>query len=402
MNILLVNTFYYPNIVGGAEVSVKLLAEGLKKEKNNVAVFCIDNKDKGISVENINGVNVYRCNSGKFEFYDENDTRSLLKKIVNRIIGINNIYVGKKYREVIKEFKPDVVHVNNIMGISSIVWKITKQEGIKSIHTARDYSIINPVDEEKMNGILRKIQTKLQRIIYKKRSYNVNCITAPSKFMLDRIVETGYFKNSKQEYIYNAINLNIEMTKECIKEKIARKNDNIKFIYVGRYSKEKGIQNLLEAFEKIHNPNITLDFCGQGNKKDKIKEYSLKDKRIKDNGMLNEKELASKYKEADVIIVPSIWEEPFGRVVIEANQYGLPVIGTNRGGIKETIDLIHTGEIYQFDNIEELKEKIEYFSDRNNIKKYFDNILNNIEKYSVERHIKSYEHIYNKIKEEKI
>lgn len=60
MKILIVNTWYYPNLMGGAEHSVKLLAEGLVKSGNEVAIFCIDNRESGIKKQIINGVTVYR------------------------------------------------------------------------------------------------------------------------------------------------------------------------------------------------------------------------------------------------------------------------------------------------------------------------------------------------------
>ena len=45
MRVLIVNTFYYPNMQGGAEQSVKLLAENLLKQGHTVAVYCADAKD---------------------------------------------------------------------------------------------------------------------------------------------------------------------------------------------------------------------------------------------------------------------------------------------------------------------------------------------------------------------
>lgn len=395
MNILIVHSFYYPNICGGAELSVKLLAEGLKTKGNNVAIFCVDGERKGITIEEINGIKVYRSDSGKFEFYDEKDNRQTYKKIINKLVGMNNLYVGKNLKRVLKEFKPDIVHINNITGISSIIWKIVNKEKIKIVQTARDYWIVNPVEEEKTKQTLRKVQIWLHHKIYKKRSYLVDYITAPSKIALDKVLETGYFKNAKKKYVYNPIDIDINKTRKIIEEKNQILSEKIKFIYVGRYSKEKGINNLLKAFEKIDNPNISLEFCGKGNEEEIINLYCKKDTRIKNTGMLNTHELSKKYIEADVIVVPSTWEEPFGRVVVEANQYGLPVIGSNRGGIKETIDLIHTGETFQYDDVNDLKEKIIYFSKRENIKKYYSAILNNIEHYSVENHVREYLNIYN-------
>ena len=53
--------------------------------------------------------------------------------------------------------------------------------------------------------------------------------------------------------------------------------------------------------------------------------------------------IEKQYIKADVLVVPSIWDEPFGRVVIEGNSYGLPVICSNKGGIPEIINEMCSG-----------------------------------------------------------
>ena len=40
----------------------------------------------------------------------------------------------------------------------------------------------------------------------------------------------------------------------------------------------------------------------------------------------------------DILVVPSIWNEPFGRVTVEAYSHGVPVVGANTGGIPEVIE----------------------------------------------------------------
>ena len=46
----------------------------------------------------------------------------------------------------------------------------------------------------------------------------------------------------------------------------------------------------------------------------------------------------SLYANADIVVFPSLWPEPFGRIAIEAMAAGKPVIGTRIGGIKETVE----------------------------------------------------------------
>ena len=48
----------------------------------------------------------------------------------------------------------------------------------------------------------------------------------------------------------------------------------------------------------------------------------------------------------DFLIVPSVWNEPFGRIVVEAFSRGVPVLGSRTGGIPELIEAGRTGELF--------------------------------------------------------
>ncbi len=393
MKILIVNTFYYPNMVGGCEHSVKLLAEGLKKSGNQIIVFTIDNLyEKGLKKEKINEINVIRCSGGYFDTNVRITKKgSSLKKIINKIVELKNSYVLKQYQKVLKLYKPDIVHTNNLYGLSPVIWKTTKKEKIKLVHTIRDYWILDPSTEYKKR---KNFAIKLYQLYLKNLSQNVDFVSAPSKFTLNAILNNNYFKNSKAKVVPNCIEFDKNNLQNILKEKSKIKNQKIKFIYVGMLEEKKGIMNLLKAFEKINNQNISLDICGDGKLKDLIKKYCQSDARIKYNGKLSKNELEKVWKKCDACIVPSIWDEPFGRVVIEANLYGLPVIGANKGGIVEIIDNTKSGKLFQYDDINDLTNKINYFSNRDNIKKYYENIYKNIGMYSVENQIKEFEKIY--------
>jgi len=53
------------------------------------------------------------------------------------------------------------------------------------------------------------------------------------------------------------------------------------------------------------------------------------------------------YVQADVVVVPSVWQEPFGRVALEALMCGTPVVASNRGGLGEIVQDGITGFIVE-------------------------------------------------------
>ena len=99
----------------------------------------------------------------------------------------------------------------------------------------------------------------------------------------------------------------------------------------------KGIKELLQATRLSKNKKIVYLIAGDGPLTPIVEAEVIRNSNILFKGKINNKELANFYNAADVLIVPSIHEEGFGRVILEALSSGLPVIASNRGGIKEAI-----------------------------------------------------------------
>ena len=133
--------------------------------------------------------------------------------------------------------------------------------------------------------------------------------------------------------------------------KIIRKNlgladDDCAVLFVGRISPEKGIKELLEAFDLIRDENIKLIVIGcvafAMNTETKFsREIINKIKNmpnVKYIGYVVNYELYKYYKSCDLIIIPSTCEEASGLVSIEAMHSGLPIIATRSGGMTENLD----------------------------------------------------------------
>jgi glycosyltransferase involved in cell wall biosynthesis len=108
-------------------------------------------------------------------------------------------------------------------------------------------------------------------------------------------------------------------------------------LFVGRLVEEKGIIPLLEAAE-MWDKNICLVIAGTGPLEERIKNHESKIKNLKFVGKISNDQLPLYYSAADVLIVPSIHEEGFGRVILESLACGTPVVAANRGGIKEALN----------------------------------------------------------------
>lgn len=115
-----------------------------------------------------------------------------------------------------------------------------------------------------------------------------------------------------------------------------------RFLAVGRLSKEKGYDKLIEAFCKCFkiNPRIQLDIIGGGEEIDKLKRIIIQNKAenvVFLHGVMRRDELTYFYTRSNVLVMPSDYET-FGIPVVEAMSCGLPVIVTKNVGVSHYID----------------------------------------------------------------
>ena len=119
-------------------------------------------------------------------------------------------------------------------------------------------------------------------------------------------------------------------------------------IYVGRIVKEKGVDLFVDAIKEIYEDFKDWNFKIIGSPKlgiNKLDNFSLKIKkdfeslgeRAKMIGFINSKKLNKIMSDASVIVIPSVWNEPFGLVAAEAMSNGIAVISSSSGGLPEIV-----------------------------------------------------------------
>lgn len=126
------------------------------------------------------------------------------------------------------------------------------------------------------------------------------------------------------------------------------------FLFVGRLSVEKGISTLVAAINSLK--NIELKIVGEG----PISFASEDINQFSRLGMLSRDEVWYQMNCAKVLIVPSIWYETFGLVVVEAFAAGLPVIASRIGALAELIVDGETGLLFEPGNPDDLAAKMSW------------------------------------------
>jgi len=123
-------------------------------------------------------------------------------------------------------------------------------------------------------------------------------------------------------------------------------------LYVGRLSPEKGLSCLADSVE--NSPNIRIDIIGTGTAGLALEAFP----QFKLRGWKPANEVYEAMRNAAYLIVPSIWYETFGLIVIEAFACGLPVIASSIGALAELVEDGQTGLLFEPGSSESLADKI--------------------------------------------
>ena len=370
MKIAIINIQYYPFVEGGAEISTQKLAEQLAKD-NQVCVIC--HGTFGYKTEVINGVTVYRT-----------PVRVNYNNIILKACTRNyKLQCRREIKQILQEISPDIIHTNNLHEFSVIVWKIAYDLNIPIIHTLRDYSLLD-------NHLLwYEIYTN------KIFSRYVSAVTAPSNFTLCKFIQKGMFSKAKiKSVVPNAIDFFLEEWDILAEKRKHNNNNTFNFAYCGRFSEEKGINWLIDIFHKINNKNAYLHLFGKGEITEESENILANCGNIINHGFCNEAILRKELERCDVIIVPSLWDEPFGRVVLDAYRMVCPVICTARGGLVEIVDDRKTGYLVKTETNSELIEAVNYFCDRQRIIDTFPYIRMKLQKFSIKKQAETFVSIY--------
>ncbi|HDR4426750.1 TPA: glycosyltransferase [Bacillus cereus] len=321
--ILIVNSYYAPNILGGAEVSTQLLAEDLTKEYK-VCILTTGMQKSGIIKDEKNGVEIFRIPCMNLYWPGEKKERGHLKKLGWHFMNAFNLSQSKLLKKLLIEIKPDIMHTQNLNGIGTYIWKIAKRLNIPTVHTTRDYALFEPVNNQLVNKVLSHFN--------RTRSKYVDCVVGISQFILDEHKKHGLFLNSKESIIHNIVNA------KRYERKVRIEGEPLVIGYFGQLTKIKGIDILVKAVNSLPLEVVKeLVICGTGELEPMLQDIAKQDSRIILKGKVPLEEVNKQMANIDLTVVPSIWEEPFGRVIIESYNQGTPVLASNVGGIKEII-----------------------------------------------------------------
>lgn len=352
MKILLSNKFYYRR--GGDCIYMLNLEQLLKSHGHDVAVFAMDYP------ENIE--------TPWKQYFPQNMSKPMA---FTRPFGSTE--VKAKFNKLLDDFKPKIVHLNNIhTHLSPIIAELAHNRGIKVVWTLHDYKLLCPRYDCLRNGNdicelcfnedksscktykCMKGSTLASFIGYKEATtWNrrrlekcTDVFICPSKFMAQKMAQGG-FNSKKLVSLCNFIDID-----KCKKDTYEKENY---YCYVGRLSHEKGVKTLIKAAQKLP---YKLVIIGGGPLSDELKNETT-NTNIEFVGYKQWDEIKEIVSKARFSVIPSEWYENNPLSVIEAQCLGTPVLGARIGGIPELIENNVTGMTFESRNVNDLTSKLE-------------------------------------------
>lgn len=388
LKILIANETYPPDINGAAKFSSQL-AVSLADKGHQVAVIApsVTIKDE---IEIKNNLKIFRMRSIS------------IKKIHPYFRVIIPLDINKKVEKIIKDFKPDIIHIQNHFILGRACLKSVKKNNIPIIgtnHFMPDNLLeyLPAIVAKKANDIMWKDFVK----IYNQLDY----VTSPSLAAKALIKKIGLKNNIA--VISNGVNLN------KFKPTKVRTDDFVKFnldknipifIFVGRLEKDKNVDLIIEATKLVlKKRKIQVVIIGKGKDENEFRRIAQDLKLGKNIIFANEvsdNDLRKLLNLADVYI-GSGSAELQGIAVMEAMAMSLPILALNAVALPELVKSGVNGFLFELNKNDLADKMLKIISDQNKLENMGKQSRLLIEKHDQKRVIEKFEKLYQKIIKDK-
>jgi len=332
MKILYINALYDPYIAGGAEISLKLIVEQMQAKGYEVVVLSMVPQGK-LHVDMVDGIPVYRVGLHNLYWPFAKEKPDPLRRFLWHLRDTYNPTMGRYVRQVIQLEQPDIVSCHNLVGWSIAVWDEIRRAGLPVIQVLHDMYLLSPdstLFHRQRGGLVQRLLSKLMRRRHKSQSARMGAVVGISHSVLDRFLAQGYFQHVSCHVVHNA-----RLIPAAHPPRLRSEGQPLTVGYIGTLSAPKGVEWLIRQF-KATAIEGKLRIAGRGKEEDMLyfRELAGADARIEFVGYV---EPGVFYSTVDVLVVPSLWEEPLGMVAVEGLANNLPVVASNRGGLREIV-----------------------------------------------------------------
>lgn len=311
------------------------------------------------------------------DIYEENNDRVADLSAVH--VALKTVWSQESYQIVqrtLRQSHTDLIHVQNFFPlISPSVYYAAQKEGVPVVQTLRNYRLLCP------NGLFFRDGQVCEDCLGKfipypsvmHACYRQNRgATATTAMMLTvhRLLKTWFnqvnlFISLSEFARQKFIEAGFPADKIVVKPNFVHPDPGVGEgrgnygLYVGRLSTEKGLDVLLDAWERL-SFKVPLKIVGNGPLEDQVIEATKRLPQVEWLGRRPMPEVHELMGRAMFLVFPSKWYETFGRVAVEAFAKGTPVIAAQLGAIAELVNHEHTGLCFNPSDAQDLAAKVEW------------------------------------------
>lgn len=289
------------------------------------------------------------------------------------------------FDDLVASFQPDVVHVHHLLNLPRQLWRVLGRRGIPYVFTVHDYAslcarmILRDVRGRQCPGPLGGLRCVpclaqdgrgVTRAAYRALSWSregmsvmryASRLVVPSRVVADVLTSQGISADRLVNVGYGVPSL--------VREPRRSSGGPLVFGYVGSIAPHKGIDLLVEAFCELE-PEVPARLVVYGDVErggaygERLRYLAANHPRIRFAGSFEPGQLAEALGCLDMLVVPSLWRETGPQVALEALAAGLPVLGSDLGGIREQIEHGRNGFLFRPGRYGELQSWIETLAHR--------------------------------------
>jgi len=313
--------------------------------------------------------------------YEKNNEDALQEANQSKVLlGARTIWAvssRKEFRSMLRQHKPDIVHVHNtFVMISPSIYSACKEEGVPVVQTLHNYRLICPAatlfrdgricEECVGGGIWRGVLHGCYR--------DSRAATATVALMLTTHRLLGTWEQLIDHYIaltefarQKFVAAGLPEEKISVKPNFVLSDPGERStlgrfaLFVGSLSDAKGVWALLHAWQ-TNRLSIPLRIVGDGPLKEELVNFAQRNQlvNVSFTGQLPHSRVLNLMKKARCLIFPSEWYEPFGLTLLEAFACGLPVISSGIESLRDLVRPEDTGLVFNAGNSQDLADKVHW------------------------------------------
>ncbi len=322
LSVALLSWEYPPVVVGGLSRHVYELSRHLAQEGHAVTVFT---RGDAPAEEIREGVRIVRV--------DGYPPPLAIEDLVPWTLAFNIGLIHRAMGELLDE-APDVLHAHDwLVAYAAVV--------LKDVCSLPLVSTIHATEHGRHGG---RLPGPTQRFVHRVEQWLVaesERVITCSAFMREEVAAVLGANEAQLDMIPNQVDLSPFARPALSVRPSLWPEDRPLILFAGRLEYEKGVQTALDALPEIERrvPGVGLVVAGDGTYRSTLEEQAANlglGDRVQFVGFVEEAELRSLYRSADLALVPSLYE-PFGLVALEAMASETPVAVADTGGLREFV-----------------------------------------------------------------